>query len=113
MFRIRAPGAPVPEAAADRARQADRCEPHDQDASHRARRMSGRDVPHHVSNEDNVRMRRSLLPAAVLIAVLGVPATAVASWGSPGSGGATSRALVMPAGNAPTVSVLGRNVTVS
>ena len=50
-------------------------------------------------------MRRGLLPAVVLVAVLGVPATALASWGSPGSGGATSRALVMPAGNAPTVSV--------
>jgi hypothetical protein len=58
-------------------------------------------------------MKRALLPTAVLIAVLGVPATALASWGSPGSGGATTRALVMPTGNAPTVSVLGRNVTVS
>jgi hypothetical protein len=58
-------------------------------------------------------MKRALVPAAVLIALLGVPATALASWGSSGPGGATTKALVMPGGNAPTVTVLGRNVTVS
>jgi hypothetical protein len=58
-------------------------------------------------------MKRALVPAAVLIAVLGVPATALASWGSSGPGGATTKALGMPGGNIPTVSVLGRNVTVS
>jgi hypothetical protein len=58
-------------------------------------------------------MRRALAPVIILIAVLGVPATAFASWGSGGAGGASSKAVVMPQGNAPTVSVLGRNVTVS
>jgi hypothetical protein len=58
-------------------------------------------------------MRRALVPVIILIAVLGVPATAFASWGSGGGGGASSKAVVMPQGNAPTVSVLGRNVTVS
>jgi hypothetical protein len=58
-------------------------------------------------------MRRTLVPIALLIAVLGVPGIAFASWASPGTGSGSSRALVMPAGNAPTTSVLGRNVTVS
>ena len=58
-------------------------------------------------------MRRLLVPLAVAAAVLALPGTALASWGSGGNGGAASKAVVMPSGNAPTVSVVGRNVTVS
>jgi hypothetical protein len=56
---------------------------------------------------------RRLVPLAVAAAVLAIPGTALASWGSSGTGGAASRAVVMPSGSAPTVSVVGRNVTVS
>lgn len=48
---------------------------------------------------------------AALFVVL--PVRALAAWSVPGTGAGRARADVMPAGGAPTVSVTGRNVTVS
>jgi hypothetical protein len=50
---------------------------------------------------------------AALVAVLVVPAIALAAWTKTGPGYGYSKAQTMSSGNAPTASVSGRNVTVS
>jgi hypothetical protein len=57
--------------------------------------------------------RRALIAAAALVAMLSFATVAVAGWNSDGSGGSYSKARSLPAGNAPTTSISGRNVTVS
>jgi hypothetical protein len=55
-------------------------------------------------------------PAVVLLAiaiVVIVPMAAMAAWGSGGTGSSYAKARSMPAGNQPTATVSGRNVTVS
>jgi hypothetical protein len=51
--------------------------------------------------------------AVAIVAILLVPGVALAGWIQPGSGSASARATSAPAGSTPTVSVLGRSVTVS
>jgi hypothetical protein len=47
----------------------------------------------------------------VVTAVLGTAAPADAAWGGTGTGSAAGRAVVMPAGQKPTASVTGSDVT--
>lgn len=58
-------------------------------------------------------MRRVPVPLGVALGLLLVPSLALAAWMAGGSGGASSKAFSMPTGDTPTVSVLGRNVSVS
>ena len=58
-------------------------------------------------------MSRRLLIVAALVALVIFPVAALASWTSTGSGAGYSKATSMPAGNTPSASVSGRNVTVS
>jgi hypothetical protein len=58
-------------------------------------------------------MRRWALIPAIVAMVLWACGSAVASWRSAGSGSAFAGAKTMPAGNAPTASVSGRDVSVS
>ena len=57
-------------------------------------------------------MRRAVVAFVVVAGVMLSGGVAWAAWGANGSGGGSSRAVVMPAGNGPTASVTGRNVTV-
>lgn len=58
-------------------------------------------------------MRRVPVPLGVALGLLLVPSLALAAWSAAGSGDASSKAFSMPTGDTPTVSVLGRNVSVS
>src|SRR5256885_2998496 len=59
-------------------------------------------------------MRRVVAAMALVTAIATLaPSVANASWQSVGSGSGYSRAQTMPAGNTPTASVSGRNVTLS
>jgi hypothetical protein len=58
-------------------------------------------------------MRSWALISATAIATLALCGSAGADWHAGGAGSGYSRAKTMPAGNAPTASVSGRNVTVS
>ena len=58
-------------------------------------------------------MKRSLALLAALVAVAALPVPAMASWQAAGTGKAYSKATSIGAGNVPTVSVTGRNVTVN
>jgi len=58
-------------------------------------------------------MRNRLPILAAFVALVVCPVAALASWSSSGSGAGYSKASSMPAGNTPTASVSGRNVTVS
>lgn len=58
-------------------------------------------------------MTRLRTPLLVTLGLLLVPGVAIAAWTATGSGDASSKAFSMPAGGTPTVSVTGRNVTVS
>jgi hypothetical protein len=58
-------------------------------------------------------MKRSLALFAALIAVAALPVPALAGWQVGGTGKAYSKATSIVAGNAPTASVSGRNVTVN
>lgn len=60
-----------------------------------------------------MRLARCTLLAAIAAVLLGSPAAADASWAHGGSGSQAAKAVTMPAGNQPTVSVSGRNATVS
>src|SRR3954468_10401362 len=59
----------------------------------------------------DVRLKNALLIA--IVALVAVPVAAMASWSTNGSGSGYSKARSMPAGNTPTISISGRNVTVS
>jgi hypothetical protein len=59
------------------------------------------------------RRARIALAAATVAIVAAGPGPAFASWAAGGSGSAFAKGRSMPAGNRPTVSVTGRNVTVS
>ncbi len=56
---------------------------------------------------------RVALTVAIVTAVVASPGVARASWGSGGAGEAYGRAVSMPSGKTPAVSVTGRNVSVS
>ena len=58
-------------------------------------------------------MKRSLAILAALIAIAALPVPALASWQAGGTGNAYSKATSIVAGNVPTASVSGRNVTVN
>ncbi len=58
-------------------------------------------------------MRRLRSPLLVALGLLLVPGVALAAWTASGAGSASSKAFAMPTGATPTVSVVGRNVTVS
>ena len=58
-------------------------------------------------------MKRALVTFVATLAVLAASGAASASWQGPGSGAGWARAESMPAGNKPTTTVSGRNVTVS
>ena len=58
-------------------------------------------------------MRARLIIVAAIVALVVVPISAFASWSTPGSGAGYGKAHSMPAGNTPTTSISGRNVTVS
>jgi hypothetical protein len=58
-------------------------------------------------------IRRLSVAVSVVVSVLLLPGTALAAWNSAGSGSGAARADVAPSGGAPSVSVSGRNVTVS
>jgi hypothetical protein len=58
-------------------------------------------------------VRRSPPVLALVAVVLTLPGAAAASWSGPGSGSGYSAARSMPAGNAPTATVSGRDVSVS
>lgn len=58
-------------------------------------------------------MRRLRSPLLVALGLLVIPGVALAAWTASGAGSASSKAFSMPTGDTPTVSVLGRNVTVS
>ncbi len=56
---------------------------------------------------------RMSIAVATLAALCGPAGVAHATWGSGGNGGGASKALTVSAGNTPTTSISGRNVTVS
>ncbi|MGZ8632187.1 MAG: hypothetical protein ACXWZF_14685 [Actinomycetota bacterium] len=56
---------------------------------------------------------RTGIAVALAIAVISGPGVAWAAWGSDGAGDAYGRAVSMPAGEMPSASVSGRNVSVS
>lgn len=58
-------------------------------------------------------MRRGGLALAIACVALAIPTVATATWDGTGSGSGYSRATAIQAGNTPTASVSGRNVTVS
>jgi hypothetical protein len=58
-------------------------------------------------------MKRLLVLIVTVAAVWSLPGIASAVWTATGSGGGASEAETAPAGDQPTVSVAGRNVTVS
>lgn len=58
-------------------------------------------------------MRRTASLIAIAAAVLAIPSAAAASWQATGSGSGYSHADSLAAGNTPTTSVSGRNVTVN
>jgi len=58
-------------------------------------------------------MKRFRSPLLVALGLLLIPGVAVAAWTASGVGSASSKAFSMPTGTTPSVSVLGRNVTVS
>ncbi len=61
-----------------------------------------------------MRLRAKVaIAAAVAVLVAAGPGVALASWAGGGAGSASSRAISLPGGNTPSVSVTGRNVTVS
>ena len=61
-----------------------------------------------------MRLRSKIaISLAVAMLVAAGPGVALASWAAGGTGSGSSKAVSMPSGNAPTVSVTGRNVTVS
>src|SRR4051795_11229133 len=53
------------------------------------------------------------IPIAIAIAAAALPAPATAAWTQGGSGAPTAKAVSMPTGATPTVSVSNRSVTVS
>ncbi|GIV00569.1 MAG: hypothetical protein KatS3mg014_2184 [Actinomycetota bacterium] len=58
-------------------------------------------------------MKRLPLWVGVVLGVVLAPGLALAAWTAAGSGDAFGRAFAMPAGSTPSVSVTGRNVTLS
>jgi hypothetical protein len=58
-------------------------------------------------------MKRLRSPLLVALGLLLVPGVAIAAWTASGAGSASSKAFSMPTGGTPTVSAVGRNVTVS
>lgn len=60
------------------------------------------------------RPGRAVMTAFVSLGLLSIlAATAIAAWSASGSGSAAGGALTMPAGNTPTASATGSNITVS
>ncbi|MEA2373773.1 MAG: hypothetical protein QOD53_236 [Thermoleophilaceae bacterium] len=60
-----------------------------------------------------MRSPRPTILAALAVALLAPPAAAQAAWTGSGTGGQNAKAITLPVGNQPSVSVTGRNVTVS
>ncbi len=58
-------------------------------------------------------MSRWRVTVATIVAILAIPGVALASWSTSGSGRGYAHADTAPAGTSPTVSVSGRNATVS
>lgn len=58
-------------------------------------------------------MRRVALVVTIAALIATVPATAFAAWNGNGSGSSWSRAMAMPAGNTPSASPSGGNITLT
>ena len=86
----------------------------DQDAEEGRSRLHGRPVPTQVFGEGDPPVRRRLALLVTIVALLSVaPGVALAAWQGAGGGQGYAKADALPVGGKPTVSVLGRNVTLT